>query len=76
MKYYRRRRSIWFWVGVILISISALFWLVVIAVAVDEFQDAGYMILAGLFFSVIPVGVGIYSVNRGKRRYKRKMLYC
>ena len=53
MKCSRRRRSTWFWVGVILLSISALFWLVVIAAAVAEVQDAGSTILAGLFLSIV-----------------------
>jgi hypothetical protein len=75
MTYYRRRRSIWTWVGVILLSISALFWLVVIAAKVAEAQDAGSMILAGLFLSIVPIGVGIYCVWHGKRRYRRRIFY-
>ena len=48
MKYsHTRTRNIWFWVGVILLSISALFWLIAVAAVVAEVKDAGSMILAG-----------------------------
>ena len=45
--------------GVIILSISALFWLVVIEAAVADAQDAGSVILAGLFLSIFHIGVGI-----------------
>ena len=74
MKYASRgRRAIWLWVGVILLSISALFWLSLIIAIVAEPENVGYIILGGLFFSIIPIGGGIYSVRRGKRRYRRRV---
>jgi len=76
MKYSRRRRrSIWFWVGVIFLSISALFCLIVIAAAVAEAQDRGSVILAGLLFSIVPIGFGIYCVRRGKGRHRRRIYF-
>jgi membrane-associated HD superfamily phosphohydrolase len=71
----RRRRNIWIWVGVILLSISTLFWLIVAATVVAGGQDAGFMILAGLFLSIVPIGVGIYCVWHGKRRYRHRIFY-
>jgi hypothetical protein len=76
MKYSRRRRrNIWIWVGVILLSISALFWLIAVAAVVAGDQDVGSTILAGLFLSLVPIGVGIYCVWHGKRRYRQKIFY-
>jgi hypothetical protein len=60
---------------VILLSISALFWLIVVAAVVAEVQDAGSLILAGLFLSIGPIGVGIYCVWHGKRRYRWRIFY-
>ena len=74
MTYSRRRRSIWFWVGVILLSIGALF-LLIVAAAVGGGQDADSTFLAGLFPSIVPIGVGIYCVWLGKRRYRRRIFY-
>jgi len=71
----RRRRNIWIWVGVILLTISALFWLVVVAGVVAKIQDASSMILAGLLLSIVPIGVGIYCVWHGKRRHRRRIFY-
>ena len=70
----RGRRTIWLWVGVILLSISALFWLILIIAIVADPENAGHKILGGLLFSIILIGVGIYSVRRGKRRYRRRVL--
>ena len=76
MEYSRgRRRSIWICVGIILLSISALFWLVVVAVVVAGVQDEDSMIFAGLLLSIVPIGVGIYCVWHGKRRYRRRIFY-
>jgi len=76
MKYSRRRTwNIWIWVGVILLSISALFWLIAVAAVLAEVQHAGSMTLAGLFLSIVPIGAGTYCVWHGKRRYKRRIFY-
>ena len=76
MKYSRRRRrNIWIGVGIILLSISALFWLIVVAAVVARVQDASSMIFAGLLLSIVPIGVGIYCVWHGKRRYRRRIFY-
>ena len=71
----KERRYIWLWVGAILLSISALFWVVLIIWIVAEPEDAVDIILGGLVFSIIPIGVGIYYVRRGKRRYKRRVYF-
>jgi hypothetical protein len=65
----------WIWGGVILLSISALFWLIVAAAVVVGDQDMGSTILAGLLLSIVPIGVGIYCVWHGKTRYKRRIFY-
>jgi hypothetical protein len=59
----------------ILVSISALFWLIAVAAVVAEVQDAGSMILAGLFLSIVPIGAGTYCVWHGKRRYRHRIFY-
>ncbi len=62
-----KRRRAWFWVGVILLSISALWWLLIIAIAVDEPEEAAETIGVGLLLSAVPIGVGIYWVRRGRK---------
>jgi len=62
----RQRKSGWFWVGVTLLSISALLWLTLIVGAVAGPQDIGTF-LGGVLFTVVPIGVGIYCVVRGRK---------
>ena len=71
----KERRSIWFWVGVILLAISALFWLMIIIVIGTEPENAGDIIIGGFILTIIPTGVGIYYVRRGKRRHKRRIFF-
>ena len=71
----RGRRTIWLWVGVILLSIGALFLLIVAAAVVGGGRDADSTVLAGLFLSIVPIGVGIYCVWHGKRRYRQRIFY-
>ena len=64
MKDPASRKSTWFWVGVTLISLSALFWLIVILTI--ESEGAGEVVLFGVICTAIPVGIGIYGVVRGR----------
>lgn len=78
-----QKKRAWFLVGVVLLSISALWWLLTILAVVGvvgEPQDTGWEILPGvtftdavdafflgLFLTAIPVGLGIYCVRRGMK---------
>ena len=59
-------RRAWFWVGVILLSISALFWLILIP-AILEDPDLG-VIIVFIFLTTPPMGIGIYCVRRGRKQ--------
>jgi len=69
------RRYIWLWMGIILLSISALIWMILIIAIVAQPEDASHMILSGLVLTIIPTGMGIYSVRRGKGRHKKRVFY-
>ena len=71
----RGKRIIQLWIGIVLLSISALFWMILMIVIVAEPEKAGDVILSGLVLSKIPLGLGIYYVRCGKRKHKRKILY-
>ena len=58
-----QKRGLWFWVGVTLLSISALWWLMLISVG----DDIGDAVLAGVVTTVVPIGIGIYCVRRGRK---------
>ncbi len=62
-----QKSSAWFWVGVTLLSLSALWWLIIILAIADEPEAAGDMIFTGLIFTAIPIGIGIYCVRRGRK---------
>ncbi|MBL7062167.1 MAG: hypothetical protein ISS54_05470 [Dehalococcoidia bacterium] len=62
-----RRGGAWFWVGVTLLTISAISWLIIILVVLDRSQEAGSVILGGLAVTVIPVGIGIYGIIHGRK---------
>ena len=61
------KRRVWFWVGVTLLSISALIWLICILAMIDEGGDTGWYILTGVLLTGIPIGIGIYCVRRGRK---------
>ena len=61
------KRGACFWVGVILLSISALFWLILIWGVTANSEGIGDTVLAGVIFTTIPVGIGIYCVRRGRK---------
>ena len=58
-----KARRAWFWVGVTLLVISALWWLILILAS----EDIGDTILAGVVTTVVPIGIGIYCLRRGSR---------
>jgi O-antigen/teichoic acid export membrane protein len=71
----KERRYIWLWVGVVLLSISGLLWLLLTIAIVAQSEDANHTILSGLALTIIPTGMGIYSVRRGKGRRKKRVFY-
>lgn len=58
-----KARRAWFWVGVTLLVISALWWLILFLVP----RDIGDTILTGVVTTVVPIGIGIYCLRRGSR---------
>lgn len=62
-----QKSSVWFWVGVTLLSLSALCWLILILVIVDEPEAAGDTVLSGVIFTAIPIGIGIYGIRRSRK---------
>lgn len=68
------KRIIWLWMGIILLSISALIWMMLIIAIVAELEGPGPVILSGSALTIIPVGAGIYFVSLGKRRHKKRVV--
>jgi hypothetical protein len=62
-----RGRRVWFWVAAALLTISALFWLILIFIMIDEPGDTGSIILTGVLLTGIPIGIGIYCLRRGRK---------
>lgn len=63
-----QKRSAWFWIGVTLLSLSALFWLwFILTVISDPESEDGVAFVVGLMFTAIPTGIGIYSLRRSRK---------
>ena len=62
-----QKRRAWFWVGVGLLSLSALWWLVLILVVIIGHEDAFDTFLRGVVITIIPIGIGIYGIRRGRK---------
>ncbi len=60
-----QRGRVWFWVGAALLFISALCWLIIILII--AIAGDGAVILVGVLFTAIPIGVGIFCLRRGRR---------
>ena len=58
-----QKRSAWFWVGVALLSLSALLW-VLLFLMKPYWWSIIFYIGAALWFSAIPVGIGIACIMR------------
>ncbi len=63
------KRRAWFWVGVVLLSISALWWLLIVLVIVEEPEDIASTVGVGLLFSTLPIAIGIFCVRRGRKAH-------
>jgi hypothetical protein len=62
------KKSLWFWVGVGLLSISALWWLLLVFTAVGNHEvDIGDILIIGAITTIIPIALGILGVWRGKK---------
>ncbi len=55
-----QKKGVWFWVGVVLLSVSALVWLVLISLN----EHWGYTVLIGFLTTVLPIVSGIFGVMR------------
>jgi uncharacterized membrane-anchored protein len=81
MAYYRiyspssGKRIIWLWMGIVLLSISALTWMMLIIAIVAEPEELSHAILSGSVLTIIPVVAGIYFVRRGKSRHKKRVVF-
>lgn len=61
------RKSVWYWVGVVLLALSTLLWLLIgIALIVDP-DDIGITIMGGVIITIVPISIGIVSIKRGRR---------
>jgi hypothetical protein len=69
------KRIIWLWMGIVLLSISALIWMTLIIAIVAELEGVGHVILSGSVLTIIPVTTGIYFVSLGKRRHKKRVVF-
>jgi len=58
-------RRAWFWVGVILLSLSALFWLLLIPAIVKNPNLGGIILF--IFLTALPIGIGVYGIRRGRK---------
>lgn len=56
-------RRAWFWIGVILLSVSALWWILLIV----SVGDKGDAFLTGVITTVVPIGIGIYGIMRSRK---------
>jgi len=62
-----KRRGFWLWLGIILLSLSAVIWLGVIGAIATEPGDAAYALLAAVITTPLPIGFGIYCLVRARR---------
>ena len=64
-----RGRRAWFWIGVVSLSVSVLFWVIMIlgAMADSKPVDVGSLLLGGVLLTFAPIGLGIYCVMRGMK---------
>ena len=62
-----QKRGAWFWVGVALLFVSALIWLWFIIMIAGEPEDIGDMVLGVVIVTVVPIGIGVYTVLRGRK---------
>ena len=62
-----RKKNRWFWIGIALLSISALFWLTLIFVITIDPEDTGGKVLTTVVITVVPLTIGIYCVRRSRR---------
>jgi uncharacterized membrane-anchored protein len=68
----RGKRIIRLWIGIILLSISAFIWMMLIVAIAAEPEEVGHVILSGLVLTIIPVVAGVYYVRYPIGRYKRR----
>lgn len=66
-----QKRSAWFRVGVALLSLSTLVWVgIVLPLIIAEPEDAVWMVIAGIIFTAVPIGIGIYGIVHDRKLYK------
>lgn len=56
------RRRIAFWTGVVLLGLSALLWLIIVSLALEEPQDLSALIIA----AVVSTGAGFWTLLVGR----------
>jgi len=66
-------RGVWFWVGVVLLSISVLWWLIFIIAIVSEPKDVVVSFVVWLLLSALPIGIGIYCVMHGRKVHDKEV---
>jgi hypothetical protein len=61
------KRRVWYWAGVVMLSMSALWWLQIVLVIVEEPEDIASKVGVGLFLSALPIAIGFYCVRLGRK---------
>ena len=62
-----QKKGVWFWVGVVLLSVSALWWLLIVLILVSEPEDVAVTVVVSLILTAVPMGVGIYCMMHGRK---------
>jgi len=64
----RTRRRLWFWLGVIILSISVSLWLIcALGAAINPEIDRVDLIVELVTLTFIPIVLGIFCLNRGRK---------
>lgn len=64
--------STWIWLGLILLSLTALWWLLLSLATAVRPESTTSIIIFGFLVSAIPFGAGVYSFWRGRRAEKER----
>ena len=63
-----RKRGAWFWIGTVLLTLGALFWMLLIWAVADDPEDTVDSIIGGMILTIIPMTIGIYAIHRDRKR--------
>jgi len=74
MRYLPRwKGNTWSWVGISILTLCALWWLIIGLVMATSPRSITDTIIFGILVSIVPVGLGIFCIIRGKRIEKLRV---